>query len=92
MSIANKLQPCPVWVSCIYPQDEIKDLKVQRDFLVAPVVKNPPCNVGDTVPPLVEELKIPCAMGQLSPFATTREPVHCNKRSHVTQLRPSAAK
>ena len=30
--------------------------------------------------------KIPHAMGQLIPWVTTREPKHCNKRSHVMQI------
>ena len=38
------------------------------------------------------ETKIPRATEQLSPCATTRESVPCNKRSHMMQLRPDAAK
>ena len=56
------------------------------------MVKNPPCRAGgvDLIPD--QGTKIPYAVGQLSPRATTREFVHHNERVHVLQLRPSAAK
>ena len=45
-----------------------------QDFLVGPVVKNPPSNAGDTGLIPGQGTKIPHAVGQLlSPKATTRE-------------------
>ena len=63
-----------------------------RDFPGGPVVKNPPSNVGDMGSIPGQGAKIPHAMGQLSPHATTREPVCCNERSCMPQLRPDTAK
>ena len=45
-----------------------------RDFPGGPVVKNPPSNAGDTASIPGQETKIPHAVGQLSPRATTTEP------------------
>ena len=42
------------------------------------VVKNLPTNAGDTRSIPGQRTKIPHAMGQLSPQATTREAAHCN--------------
>ena len=58
--------------------------KNRRDFPDGPVVKNPPSKAGSI---LGLGTKFPCAMGQLSLSATTREkptclneePMHCNK-------------
>ena len=52
------------------------------DFSGGPVVRNPPDNAGDTdwIPGL--GTKIPCASEQLSPCATTTEPMLQNKRRH----------
>ena len=48
-----------------------------------PVVKNPSCNAEDAGSIPGQGNKIPHAAGQLSPCATTREPVCCNYRAHV---------
>ena len=48
------------------------------DFPGGPVVKNPPSNAGDTGSIPDQGTKIPHAVGQLSPGATTAEPVHHN--------------
>ena len=79
---------------------ENEQKRQQRDFPGGPVVKNPPTNAGDAGSIPGQGTKIPRAAGQLSLCATTREkPVCCNKRSrmpqrktHVPQLRPDAAK
>ena len=47
--------------------------KDDEDFPGGAVVKNPPANAGDTVLSLVR--KIPHATEQLSPCATTTEPL-----------------
>ena len=54
----------------------------QSDFPGGPVVRNPPANAGDTdlIPGL--GTKMPCASEQLSPHATTTEPMLPHKRSH----------
>ena len=46
----------------------------ERGFPGGAVVKHPPCNVGHQLDPWSG--KIPHAMGQLSPWATTAEPGH----------------
>ena len=58
-----------------------------RDFPDGPVIKNAPCNAGET--PSIPGLgtKISHAVGQLSPCVTNRESMHHNKRSHMKQLR-----
>ena len=53
-----------------------------------PAGKNPPCNAGDVGSIPGNETKIPHAVEQLSPLATTRESVSHNERSCVTQQRP----
>ena len=63
---------------------------VIRDFPRGPVVKNLPCNAGDTGPIPGRGTNFPHAEGLLSPSATTREPAHRDKRSFMTQLRPEA--
>ena len=63
-----------------------------RGLSGGPVVKNPPCRAGGVESIPDQGTKIPYAVGQLSPRATTRECVHHNERFHVLQLRPSAAK
>ena len=78
-----------------------------------PVVKNPPSNAGDAGSIAAWGTKIPHATGQLSPRATTTEPMRSRahvpqlekspsattreasatqRRSHLPQLRPDAAK
>ena len=49
-----------------------------------PVAKNPSSNAGDVGSIPGQGTKIPHAAGQLSPRATTTEPVH--SRAHVLQL------
>ena len=44
-----------------------------RDFPSGPVVKNPPCNAGDVSSIPGQGTKIPHAVEQLSPPATTTE-------------------
>ena len=69
------------------------------DFPGDPVVKNLPSNAGDAGSIPGQGTHIPCAMEQLSPCASTTEPMHPNKRScmkqwrsHIPWLRPDAAK
>ena len=64
-----------------------------------PLVKNLPCNARDAGSIPGQGTKISHAMEQLNLRATTREPVHHNKRSrvtqqrsHVLQLRPDAVR
>ena len=57
-----------------------------------PVVKNPPCNAGDSGSIPGGGTKIPHAAEQLSPWATPRKTSRCNGRSCVPQLRPDTAK
>ena len=57
-----------------------------------PVVKNPPCSAGRSGSIPGQGTKSQHAMGELSPRATTREPVCQNRRCHLLQLRPNAAK
>ena len=49
-----------------------------RDSPGGPVVKNPPCNAGDMGSIAGWEPKIPYAVKQLSPRATTTDPVRHN--------------
>ena len=60
------------------------------------MVKNPPCNAGNLGLIPGWGTKIPHAVDQLSPSATTREFVfnseRCNERLSVMQIRPRAAK
>ena len=48
------------------------------DFLGGPVVKNPPSNAGDAGSTPGQGTKIPHTAGQLSPRATTTEPMCLN--------------
>lgn len=64
-----------------------------------PLVKNLPCNTRDAGSIPGQGTKISHAVGQLNLRVATREPVHHNKRSCITQqrshelqLRPDAAK
>ena len=50
--------------------------KMMRDLTGGPVVKNLPYNAGDVGSIPVQGTKIPHAVGQLSPCATTTELVH----------------
>ena len=49
----------------------------KRDFPSGPVVKNMPENAADTDSIPGPRAKIPYAVGQLNPHATTTEPIHC---------------
>ena len=49
------------------------------------MVKNPPSNAGDSRLIPDQGTKIPHAAGQLSPHATTTEPVRLNYRARVPQ-------
>ena len=55
-----------------YPKDKY------WDFPGGPVVKNPSCNTGDAGSIPGQGTKIPHAMGQLSSWVATTEPVHHN--------------
>ena len=57
------------------------------DFPRGPVVKNPSCNAGDTGSIPGWGTKIPHAVGQLSPRATTTEPARAG--AHLPQLERS---
>ena len=63
-----------------------------RGFPGGAVVENLPANAGDTGSSPGWGTKIPYTVGQLGPSTATTEPVRCNKRSHMPQLRPDAAK
>ena len=56
---------------------KMKNKKI-RDFLRSPVVKNPPSNAGVMGLTPGWGTKIPHAVGQLSPCATTTDPVRLN--------------
>ena len=56
-----------------------------RDFTGGPVVKNPPCNTGDTVQSL--GMKIPHIVEQLSPHATTPEAQAPQLQSLCTRMK-----
>ena len=62
-----------------------------QDFLGGPVVKNLPSNAGDTGLICGWGTKIPHAAGQLSPRATTTEPVHSRARKPQLERSPCAA-
>ena len=72
------------------------EVRKMRDCPGGPVVKNPPSNAGDAGLSPGQGTKIPHAVGQLNPRATTyREPMCSgarNERSCMPQLRPNAAK
>ena len=70
-----------------------KNAQTCGDFPGGPGVKNLPSNAGVAGLIPVRGTKIPYAMGQLRPRATTREKPMClNERSHVPQQRQDAAK
>lgn len=50
-----------------------------RDFLGGPMVRTPASSVGMQVRPLVGELRPPHVVGQLSLWASTREPACCSE-------------
>ena len=56
---------------------KVQNQKLWKTSLVAAVDKNPAANVEDvgSIP-----MKIPRAVEQLSPWATTTDPKHCNER------------
>ena len=73
---------------CISGQFSLTELdgnSSSQDF-TGPVIKNLPCNAGDVGLISGQGTKIPHAMGQLSPCATSRE-----KPTHP-KLRPNTAK
>ena len=59
-----------------------------KDFPGGPVVKNPLCNAGDMGSTPGQGTKIPHALEQLSPHATTTEPVHHNQGVHGPWWKP----
>ena len=66
----------------------LKQLKLQMwDFPGGLVVENPPSNAGDAGLISSQGTRIPRAMGQLSPCATTTEPML--SRAHAPQLERS---
>ena len=77
-------------IKCAVNMDNLK-LKA-GDFPGGPVVKNPPANTGDMGSIPGQGTRVPHAVEQLSPSATTRESLCCNERSCMWQLRPKAAK
>ena len=60
-----------------------------RDFPGGPVVKNQPSNAGDAGSIPGRGTKSLHAVGQLSLWATTREPTCCNYRAHTLTLEPA---
>ena len=62
-----------------------------RDFPSGPVVKNPPSNAGDAGLIPGRETKIPHAVGQLSPRATTTEPVRSGGCAPQVERSPCTA-
>ena len=62
------------------------------DFPGGSVVKSLSCSAGDTNSTPDWGTKILQAVEKLSSSAITREPMCCNERSQVPQLRPNAAK
>ena len=56
----------------------ITEIRLFRGFPGGPVVKNPPPSAGDTGSIPVQGNKAPHATGQLSPSASTTEPVPHN--------------
>ena len=50
-----------------------------RDFPDGPVIKNAPCNTGETAPIPGLGTKLSHAEGQLSPRVTNRESMHHTK-------------
>ena len=52
--------------------------KGKRALPRGPVVKNVPCNAGNSGLIQVGGIKIPHALGQLRPLATATEPTHHN--------------
>ena len=75
------------------PFIHLRDKKHPCDFPGGPVVKNLSCNMGVQVPSLVrdaEQLSPWAAAAEpvlWSPFTTTKEPLHCNEESCMTQWR-----
>ena len=62
------------------------------DFPGGPVVKNSPCNAGDSGLIPGWGTKVPHASEKLSPRATARESVSLSERSRVPTQRPDTAK
>ena len=77
-----------------------KDKMFLRNLPGGPVVKNPPCDEGDSgsiphwetkIPPAMEQQSLRDTVSEVhalqSPYATTRDSRHHNKRSCMTQQR-----
>ena len=62
--------------------------KLPRDFPGGPVVKNLPCNAGDSGLIPAQGTKVSHAAEQLSPHTTTKESMGHKEGSHMLQLRP----
>ena len=61
--------------------------QLRREFPGGPMVKSLPCDAGDVGSIPGQRTKIPHAMKQLSPRATTRQSVCHEERSRVMQQR-----
>ena len=70
----------------------LKATDISGDFSGGSVVKNLPCNAGNTASVPVEELRFPHTTEQISSHATTAEPLHHNERTHLPQPRPDTTK
>ena len=58
-------------------------LKFLGDFPGGPIIKNPPCNAGDAGSTPGQGARIPHAVEQLSPLATTKESMHHNEQCRM---------
>ena len=66
---------------------EIQNIKSRRrDFTAGPVLKNLPCNAGDTGSIPGPGTKIPYATEQLSPCTTTTEPSLYSPRAAIREV------
>ena len=80
------LRPSDLHMDCILRNETEVDTEApniksrRRDFPDCPVVKNPPCNAGDTGLIPGQETKIPHATEQLSPCCHSLEAVCHNYR------------
>ena len=63
-----------------------------RDFPGGPVVKDLPCDAGNTGSIPDRKAKIPHAMEQLSLRTAPTDPSRHEERAHRRQLRPEAAR
>ena len=60
---------------------------ITRDFPDGPVVKNLPPNAGSAGLIPGQRTKIPHALGQLSPFATTKDPMCTATKTQCSQIK-----